>query len=127
MPALAGGVDDVVRVARRFEGLPYLWGGVSGFGVDCSGLTWIDYRLHGVTIPRDASAQATAGTPVSSSDLRPGDIVFFASKGVVHHNGLYAGDQVMIHASHTGTPVREVRLDQPPYVGQIAAARRYLG
>jgi cell wall-associated NlpC family hydrolase len=127
-PALAPGTNDVVRVARQFEGLPYLWGGVSGFGVDCSGLTWIDYRLHGITIPRDASAQAVAGTPISNIALQPGDIVFFAnSAGVVHHNGLVVGDNLMLHASHTGTPVREARLDQPPYAGQIAAARHYLG
>ncbi|MBV9665802.1 MAG: C40 family peptidase [Actinobacteria bacterium] len=125
-PALPATADDIVRVARLFTGLPYLWGGVSGFGVDCSGLTWIDYRLHGITIPRDASHQAASGTPVATDALRPGDIVFFASKGVVHHNGLVVGDNLMLHASHTGTPVREVRLDQPPYAGQIAAARRYL-
>jgi gamma-D-glutamyl-L-lysine dipeptidyl-peptidase len=125
-PALAPGAADVVRVARQFEGLPYLWGGVSGFGIDCSGLTWIDFRLHGIAIPRDASAQAVAGAPVSGTALRPGDIVFFASKGVVHHNGLVVADNLMLHASHTGTPVREAHLDQPPYAGQIAAARRYL-
>ncbi|HZQ84447.1 MAG TPA: C40 family peptidase [Acidimicrobiales bacterium] len=125
-PALPANADDIVRVARLFTGLPYLWGGVSGFGVDCSGLTWIDYRLHGITIPRDASHQAAAGTPVSSTALRPGDIVFFASKGVVHHNGLVVGDNLMLHASHTGTPVQEAHLDKPPYAGQIATARRYL-
>jgi len=125
-PALPARADDIVRVARLFTGLPYLWGGVSGFGVDCSGLTWIDYRLHGIAIPRDARHQAAAGAAVSSAELRPGDIVFFASKGVVHHNGLVVGDNLMLHASHTGTPVQEAHLDKPPYAGQIAAARRYL-
>ena len=56
---------DLVRTAKRFLGLHYLWGGLSAWGYDCSGLTWAVYRAHGITIPRDADAQFAAGTPVA--------------------------------------------------------------
>ena len=125
-PALGPSADDVVRVAELFDGLPYLWGGLSGFGVDCSGLTYMAYRLHGVTIPRDSRVQATAGSPVARDALRPGDVVFFAKNGTVHHNGMYVGSNTMLHASHTGTPVRTTSLDTQPYATEYQGARRFI-
>jgi cell wall-associated NlpC family hydrolase len=125
-PALAPSADDVVRVAHLYDGLAYLWGGLSGFGVDCSGLTYIAYRMHGVTIPRDARAQAAAGSPVDRDALRPGDIVFFATNGTVHHNGMFVAPNTMLHAPHTGAPVRTAALDSPTYVKEYQGARRFL-
>ena len=79
LPATGAGV---VRTAQLFAGLPYLWAGRSGFGFDCSGLTSLDFRAHGRVIPRDADAQAVGGKVVSSSALRPGDLLFYATRGL---------------------------------------------
>lgn len=112
---------DLVRSAQAFSGLPYLWGGLSGFGLDCSGLTWVDYRVHGRVIPRDALPQSRRGRPVARSALRPGDLIFYATNGLVHHVTMYAGRGRMVEAPHTGAVVRTVPVRGTEYFG----ARRY--
>ena len=119
---------DVVRTGHLFDGLAYLWGGTSGFGFDCSGFTHLVYAMRGVTIPRDADAQAVAGTPVARADLQPGDLVFFAtSTGYVHHVGIYVGGNMMLNAPQTGSVVSVVSLSAQPFASEYAGARRYLG
>lgn len=122
LPATGAGV---VATAEQFRGLSYLWGGTSGFGVDCSGLVEMAYRLHGVVIPRDADAQALAGRAVARTALLPGDLVFFARGGVVHHVGMYVGSGRMLHAPGTGYAVRTDSLGSAPYAAEYAGARRY--
>ncbi len=116
----------LVAVARRFLGLPYLWGGTSGFGYDCSGFTWAVFRRFGIGLSRDADRQAVHGTPVARSALQPGDLVFFAGAGgvgTIHHVGIYAGAGQIIDAPHTGAAVR---LDSLAAFGsEYAGARRY--
>ena len=117
----------LVTAARRFLGLPYLWGGTSGFGYDCSGLTHAVYRRFGIRIPRDADAQAAHGTPVSRAQLRPGDLVFFAGPGgtgTVHHVAMFVGSGRVIEAPRTGSTVRIVPLSS--LAATYAGARRYL-
>lgn len=126
-PALPATGADVLRTARLFEGLPYLWGGASGFGFDCSGLTWLVYRLHGVTLPRDADAQATAGAPVARDALRPGDLLFYANHAPVHHVSMNVDAARMIQSPRTGKTVEVVPMDAKPYAAQFIGARRYLG
>lgn len=117
---------DVVRTGHLLDGLPYLWGGTSGFGFDCSGFTHLVYAMRGITIPRDADAQARAGTPVARADLQPGDLVFFATNGLVHHVGIYVGDNDMLDSPQTGTVVRIDSLAAQPFASEYAGARRYL-
>jgi cell wall-associated NlpC family hydrolase len=103
-PALPPDGAALVRSARVFIGLPYLWAGRSGFGVDCSGLTSLVYRVHGVVIPRDAAPQADAGISVPSHALHSGDLLFYARDGQVHHVSMYAGGGHMVHARRRATP-----------------------
>jgi cell wall-associated NlpC family hydrolase len=117
---------QLVKQARRFIGRPYVWAGTSGVCVDCSGFTHLVYRVLGLTIPRDAADQATAGRRIATrSALRPGDLVFFrGSSGAVHHVGLYVGDGRMIHAPNSASSVRIESLAHEPYRSEFAGGRR---
>jgi cell wall-associated NlpC family hydrolase len=102
-----------VKAAKLFLNRPYLWGGTSGFAFDCSGFTHTLYDAHGITICRDADAQADYtghGTNVTQSDLQPGDLIFYASNltnpGTIYHVAMFAGDGKMIEAYGAGVPVR---------------------
>jgi len=125
--ALPSTGTDVVRTAQMFTGLPYLWAGRSGFGFDCSGLTSLDLRAHGVIIPRDADAQAVKGKVVSSRALRPGDLLFYATRGYVHHVSIYAGSGRMVQAPRTGSVVQTIPMSTPSYAREFAGARRFIG
>jgi cell wall-associated NlpC family hydrolase len=124
-PALMANGAAAVRSASMFEGLPYLWAGTSGFGLDCSGLTSLVYRAHGVTIPRDAGPQSRAGRLVDPQSPRAGDLLFFAAAGSVHHVAIYAGAGLMVHAPGTGLAVQRVPV--AGYLQELSAARHYLG
>ncbi|MGZ4481048.1 MAG: C40 family peptidase [Gaiellales bacterium] len=99
-----GGLGSrAVALAMHEMGTPYVWGGESPSGFDCSGLVqWVYARL-GVQLPRVAADQYGAGRHVSRSQLRPGDLVFFDGLG---HVGIYAGGGRFIHSPHTGATVR---------------------
>jgi len=102
---------SLVAYAERFLHTPYLWGGRSGFAFDCSGFTSTIYQVNGITLPRDASAQAQygGGRMVSTNDLQPGDLLFYATSpdpGSIYHVAMYIGHQEMIEAYDAATPVR---------------------
>jgi len=118
---------DIVRTAQMFVGLPYLWAGRSGFGFDCSGLTSLDYRVHGVTIPRDADAQSIRGKAVSKRALRPGDLLFYATRGHVHHVSIYAGGGRMVQAPRTGSNVQTIAVSTASYAREYVRGRRFIG
>lgn len=96
--------DAVISYASNFLGVPYVWGGTTPAGFDCSGFVKYVYAHFGVTLPRVAAAQQMVGTYVSRSDLQPGDLVFFGEPA--HHVGIYVGNGYMIHAPHTGDVVK---------------------
>jgi cell wall-associated NlpC family hydrolase len=100
-PSRYGGV---VAIAMRYLGIPYKWGGASpSTGFDCSGFLMYVYAQVGVSLPHNAAAQYGYGTPVDRSQLQPGDLVFFNGLG---HNGMYIGNNQMIHAPHSGDVVK---------------------
>lgn len=118
---------QLVATAQRFTGVRYLWAGVSAWGFDCSGLTYAVYRRYGITLPRDADAQARRGRAVSVRALAPGDLVFFAGSGgagKITHVAIYAGDGLIVESPGSSSAVRTVAL--APRLDRVAAARRYL-
>jgi cell wall-associated NlpC family hydrolase len=123
-PARTPSRTSLVRTAEQFVGLPYLWAGVSGFGLDCSGLTWLDYRVHGIRIPRDASPQSQHGS--RAAPPRRGDLMFYATAGLVHHVSMYAGNGRMVHSPHTGASVQVIPTSTPGYPAEYVGSRRYL-
>jgi peptidoglycan DL-endopeptidase CwlO len=99
-PAQYGGV---VGIAMGYLGTPYVYGGASPSGFDCSGFVMYVYSQVGVSLPHNAAAQYGYGSPVSQSQLQPGDLVFFDGLG---HNGIYVGGGSFIHSPHTGDVVK---------------------
>ncbi len=113
----------VVRFARRFLGVRYVYGGTSPrTGFDCSGFTRFVYSHFGITLPHYAGAQFSMGQRVSRAGLRPGDLLFFDGLG---HVGLYLGGGRFIHAPHTGTRVSVASLNGW-YGSEYDGARRVL-
>ncbi len=109
-----------VETALGYHGVPYLWGGESPRGFDCSGLVLYVMKQHGVRLPHYSGAQFQLGERVSPADLQPGDVVFFGNP--IHHVGMYVGAGYFIHAPRTGDFVKLSRLaDRKDYAG----ARRY--
>src|SRR5208283_3237348 len=99
--------ENIERTARQFLGRPYLWGGNSPKGFDCSGFTKTVFFLNGIDLLRDASQQAEQGValPLDFNQLKNGDLLFFGSRrsrrmpGGIGHVGIYLGDKLFIHSS----------------------------
>jgi cell wall-associated NlpC family hydrolase len=106
----AGRRAQIIADAARFTGVPYLWGGCSAFGIDCSGYAQLLHRLAGVIIPRDADQQFDAGQPVAHP-FRPGDLLFFgegaAEARKITHVAVSLGGWRIIHSSRSRNGVQE--------------------
>ncbi|MGE5575674.1 MAG: NlpC/P60 family protein [Syntrophothermus sp.] len=116
----------VAQHAQQLLGVPYLWGGRTPQGIDCSGLAYLAWMLEGIKIPRDARDQFRSGREVSRQELAPGDLVFFNTTGEgASHVGIYAGNNRFIEASQGQKAVVTTSLDAPYYKGRYLGARRY--
>jgi cell wall-associated NlpC family hydrolase len=121
-------IPESIELAKRFLGIPYLWGGRSSFGFDCSGFTQMLLRARGINMPRDADQQAAWNgvTAVERKHLQPGDLLFFGSSPKqITHTGMYIGDGQFIHDTTNGHPVVQIsRLDDEPWTKLLVACRR---
>ena len=97
------GHPEAATIAMQYLGVPYLWGGATPDGFDCSGLVMYVYAQLGISLPHFAAAQYGFGEPVARDQLQPGDLVFFDG---LNHVGIYIGGGQMIHAPHTGDVVK---------------------
>lgn len=126
-------VDAVIRTARAYTGTPYKWGGTTRSGIDCSGLTGNAFNAIKLNLPRTADAQALVGEKVKLADLKPGDLVFFATgkrKREITHVGIVTAvkskDNIkFIHAS-TSLGVVETDLFSDYYKKRFRLARRVI-
>jgi cell wall-associated NlpC family hydrolase len=118
--------QEIVQLAHEYMGTPYVWGGESPKGFDCSGFAQYLYAKAGISIPRTTYTQWQAGRPIGKGQLRPGDLVFFKGSdsigGLPGHVGIYIGGDKMIDAPHTGS---DVRIDKVSTFGGYMGARRY--
>jgi cell wall-associated NlpC family hydrolase len=125
-PPPAGSLgQQAVAIAEGELGVPYVWGGASPSGFDCSGLTMWVYAQLGVSLPHFAAAQFNAGPHVSRDQLEPGDLVFFEPG--IGHVGIYIGNGEFIDAPHTGAVVSIESMSNPWYVAEYQGAVRIVG
>lgn len=118
--------ERVTHTALRYIGVPYVWGGTSFGGVDCSGFVYAVFEHNGIDVPRTADSQFEVGRPVATRDLRPGDLVFFQTYAPgASHVGIYLGGGRFVHAS-ASDGVRIDALSMDYYASRYIGARRLI-
>lgn len=117
--------EALIREALLNRGKPYVWGGSSSRGFDCSGFVcYLFYREHGIKLPHSAAGQSRLGTPVPQTDLQAGDLVFFnTNRRGISHVGIFIGENRFIHAANSR---KDVRIDSLSgyYLNRFKGARR---
>lgn len=120
------GIRELIEFSKQFLGVPYLWGGTSTFGFDCSGFTQMLCRWRGIMIPRDADMQAVwqGAESVDRKRLEPGDLLYFGESKITH-TGMYIGNSQFINATTHERPVVQISdLGDPFWARLLLAARR---
>ncbi|RJS62407.1 hypothetical protein CJ483_22125 [Bacillus sp. PK3_68] len=120
--------ESIVEYGKKFMGVPYVWGGTSPSGFDCSGFTQYIYKNEAsVSLPRTTDQQYKIGTSVAKSDLQPGDLIFYKNtyKKGISHVGVYAGNNMVLNAT-TSKGVRLVSMDNSYWGPRYAGAKRVL-
>lgn len=117
----------LVAQAEKYLGTPYVYGGSSPSGFDCSGLVQYACRQVGISVGRSSRDQFNNGVAVSKSDLQPGDLVFFQRNGTISHVGIYVGNGQMIHSPQTGKTVTYTSITSASREKSYAGARRVTG
>lgn len=114
-------VEGIIQTAKRYQGVPYVWGGTTPNGFDCSGFTQYVFGLNGIRLPRTADVQYELGIPVRYDQLQPGDLVYFSTyEPGPSHNGIYIGDGKFISAtSSRGVAIANMTSSYwgPRYIG----------
>ncbi len=118
--------ERVVQIAEQFLGLPYVYGGSTPAGFDCSGFTSYVFKQLGYSLYRSSYQQINNGVPVSKSELQAGDLLLFKKQGAerIHHVGIYVGDGMMIHSPQTGDVIKYASIVSGYYNNCYYAARR---
>lgn len=119
-------LNDLTACANSFLGVPYLWGGTTPAGFDCSGLVQYCYReVFNIELPRTTYYQCEVGVEVPFEELLPGDLLFFADGGDVHHVAMYLGDGYYVEAPHTGDVVKITAMNDklPDFAKRVVDVR----
>lgn len=119
--------EQIISNAKKHIGTPYLWGGNTPGGFDCSGFTQYIFKQSGITLPRTTTEQYQVGTAINKNDLQPGDLVFLANtyRSGISHVGIYIGSDKMIHASSSkGITISD--LSSSYYVQHYYGSRRII-
>lgn len=122
------GAESIIKTAKQYLNLPYLWGGTTAYGFDCSGLTQFAFKMNGYNLRRDADMQFEQGIPINDKkDLKPGDLVFFQTyKEGPSHVGIYIGNNKFIHAgSKSGISINSFNKNDPDYSEYLD--KRFIG